>query len=85
MIKNLQHWSIDACKAYAKQLRDKTRANTADHAAEAIEYLIRVVDTASKREWVGLSAKEVDEITDDAISVVDALLLTESKLKEKNT
>ena len=36
-------WSINACKAYAKQLRDKTRANTAEHAAEAIEYLIKAV------------------------------------------
>lgn len=33
-------WSINSCKAYAKQLRDKTRANTAEHAAEAIEYLL---------------------------------------------
>jgi len=34
------NWSIDACKEYVKQLRDKTRANTAEHAAEAIEYLL---------------------------------------------
>ena len=34
------NWSIDACKKYAEQLRDKTRANTAEHAAEAIEYLL---------------------------------------------
>ena len=38
-----ENWSINACKAYAKQLRDKTRANTAEHAAEAIEYLIKAV------------------------------------------
>lgn len=33
-------WDVAACKAYAEQLRDKTRANTAEHAAEAIEYLL---------------------------------------------
>lgn len=36
----LPTWSIESCKAYAKQLRDKTRANTAKHAAEAIEFLL---------------------------------------------
>jgi len=39
---------------------------------------------ATKREWVGLSAKDVDEITDDAISIVDAMLLTEETLKDRN-
>ena len=38
------HWDIASCKAYAKQLRDKTRANTAEHAAEAIEYLLSVTE-----------------------------------------
>lgn len=33
-------WDVASCKAYAEQLRDKTRANTAEHAAEAIEYLL---------------------------------------------
>ena len=33
-------WDINSCKEYVKQLRDKTRANTAEHAAEAIEYLL---------------------------------------------
>ena len=33
-------WDIDSCKEYVKQLRDKTRANTAEHAAQAIEYLL---------------------------------------------
>jgi hypothetical protein len=40
-------WNIEKCKAYAEQLRDKTRANTAEHAAQAIEYLL-------KRDWAGL-------------------------------
>ena len=35
-----RHWDIASCKAYAEQLRDKNRANTAEHAAEAIEYLL---------------------------------------------
>lgn len=33
-------WDVAACKAYAEQLRNKDRANTAEHAAEAIEYLL---------------------------------------------
>ena len=33
-------WDIASCKAYAEQLRDKNRANRAEHAAEAIEYLL---------------------------------------------
>ena len=43
-----RHWSIDACKEYAKQLRDKTRANTAEHAAEAIEFLLAECDALHK-------------------------------------
>jgi hypothetical protein len=39
-----RHWNIDACKEYVKQLRDKTRANTAEHAAEAIEFLLTECD-----------------------------------------
>ena len=35
-----RNWDIASCKAYAEQLRDKNRANTAEHAAEAIEYLL---------------------------------------------
>ena len=42
------------------------------------------VQAQPKREWVGLIAADMDEITDDAISVVDAMLLTETKLKELN-
>jgi len=33
-------WDIERCRAYAEQLRDKTRANTAEHAAQAIEWLL---------------------------------------------
>ena len=43
-----RHWSIDACKEYVKQLRDKTRANTAEHAAEAIEFLLAKCDALHK-------------------------------------
>ena len=75
----LPRWSIESCKAYAKQLRDKTRANTAEHAAEAIEYLL------SKR-WVGLTDDEVNEIyaSGDAYRI-RIVRLIEAKLKEKNT
>ena len=41
-------WNIDGCKEYAKQLRDKTRANTAEHAAEAIEFLLAECDALHK-------------------------------------
>ena len=41
-------WNIDGCKKYAKQLRDKTRANTAEHAAEAIEFLLTECDALHK-------------------------------------
>ena len=39
-----RHWDIASCKAYTEQLRDKNRANTAEHAAEAIEYLLSVAE-----------------------------------------
>ena len=51
----LQHWSIDGCKAYAVQLRDKTRANTAAHAADAIEYLL----SQAPSPWVSLTDDEL--------------------------
>ena len=75
----LPRWSIESCKAYAEQLRNKTRANTAEHAAEAIEYLL------SKR-WVGLTDDEVNEIyaSGDAYRI-RIVRLIEAKLKEKNT
>jgi len=43
-----RHWNINACKEYVKQLRDKTRANTAEHAAEAIEFLLAECDALHK-------------------------------------
>jgi hypothetical protein len=79
----LPRWSIESCKAYAKQLRDKTRANTAEHAAEAIEYLL------SKR-WVGLTDDEIKEIVgpwgDTPVKGYTRKLFDqiEAKLKEKN-
>ena len=48
----MKQWSIEECEGYAKQLRDTSRANTAEHAAQAIEFLLGLV----KREWVGLKA-----------------------------
>jgi hypothetical protein len=39
----MKPWSVEECSAYAKQLRDKSRANTAEHAAQAIEYLLKLV------------------------------------------
>ena len=49
------------------------------------DYTIPLYTTPPKRkEWVGLNAAHMDEITEDAISIVDAILLTEAKLKELN-
>ena len=53
-------WYIEYCKAYAEQLRDKTRANRAVHAAECIEYLLSLV----QKEWVSLTDEEVDQAAD---------------------
>ena len=84
----MKPWSVEECEAYAKQLRDKTRANTAEHAAQAIEYLLGLL----KREWVGLTDEEIAEIEDGYI--VDYRIPAgcgwnfakdiEAKLKEKN-
>ena len=48
-------WDIDSCKEYVKQLRDKTRANTAEHAAQAIEFLLAECDALHKETATGAS------------------------------
>jgi len=75
-------WCIEYCKAYAEQLRDKTRANRAVHAAECIEYLLSLV----QKEWVGLTDEEVNDIVwslpyEPSQEHIRAI---EAKLKEKN-
>lgn len=83
-------WNIERCRAYAEQLRDKTRANTAEHAAQAIEWLLAQLAShqiiGKKREWFGLTdeeEQELDEKYGDDINVyIDQRDL---KLKEKNT
>ena len=48
-----RHWDIASCKAYAEQLRDKNRANTAEHAAEAIEYLLALAQPKEPiKDWI---------------------------------
>ena len=37
-----------------------------------------------KKPWVGLTPSEIDEIIEDAIDPMDALLQTMDKLKDKN-
>ena len=84
----MKPWSVEECESYAKQLRNKTRANTAEHAAQAIEYLLGLL----KREWVGLTDEEIAEIEDGYI--VDYRIPAgcgwnfakdiEAKLREKN-
>tara|TARA_R110000744_G_scaffold91006_2_gene176652 strand:+ start:3044 stop:3373 length:330 start_codon:yes stop_codon:yes gene_type:complete len=83
----LQHWSIEDCKAYAVQLRDTTRANTAAHAADAIEYLLSQV----QREWVGLTDARIKRIGNLDVDSnyfglwYDFAKAIERELKEKNT
>ena len=75
----MKPWSVEECEAYAKQLRDKTRANTAEHAAQAIEYLLGLV----RREWVGLTDVEINDCM--SMSIQKTCRAVEAKLKEKNT
>jgi len=41
--------------------------------------------TPQQRTWVGLTPEEIDEIIENSIDKVDALIQTMDKLKEKNT
>ena len=82
------NWGVEYCKSYAEQLRDKTRANRAEHAAECIEYLLSVV----QKEWVGLTDDEVSAVIGGVIGFnscsgweEDFARAIEAKLKEKNT
>jgi len=75
-----RHWNIDACKEYVKQLRDKTRANTAEHAAEAIEFLLTECDALHK-EIDGNHAM----LERQTARIVELQEHIEAKLKEKNT
>lgn len=74
-------WCIDYCKSYAEQLRDKTRANRAEHAAECIEYLLSVV----QKEWVGLTDDEKHGAVWSGGEFGDGMLWAEKLLKERNT
>ena len=76
------NWGVEYCKSYAEQLRDKTRANRAEHAAECIEYLLSVV----QKEWVGLTDEEARELCVANVPyVIDMVRALEAKLKEKNS
>ena len=81
------NWGIEDCKAYAEQLRDKTRANRAVHAAECIEYLLSLVH----KEWQGLTDEEVAQAMYRADAIFTGPMQfkfakeIEAKLKEKNT
>ena len=80
------NWGIEYCKAYAEQLRDKTRANRAVHAAECIEYLLSLVH----KEWQGLTDEEVSQAMYRADAIFTGPMQfkfakeIEAKLKEKN-
>lgn len=41
-------------------------------------------DVGKRKQWVELSVTDIDNITHKAISIVDAMLLTEETLKENN-
>ena len=78
------NWGVESCKSYAEQLRDKTRANRAEHAAECIEYLLSLV----QKEWVGLTDEEIMSLLPGAVRLppgwADTVRVIEAKLKEKN-
>lgn len=74
-------WCIEYCKSYAEQLRDKKRANRAEHAAECIEYLLSLV----QKEWVGLTAYEIQELHLANPHWGNFACAVQVKLKEKNT
>ena len=41
-------------------------------------------DAGKRKQWVELSVTDIDNITHKSISIVDAMLLTEEILKERN-
>lgn len=53
------------------------RQGKLDGAAESLE-------ETKRKEWVGLTGGDMDDITSTAMDKADAMLLTEAKLKEKN-
>ena len=78
----MRPWSIEECEAYAEQLRDKNRACTAEHAAQAIEYLLGLV----RREWVGLTEEDMPDGEDpmyDDPRFIAGMVWANNKLKEK--
>lgn len=85
-------FSIEECKAYAVQLRDKNRANTAEHAAEAIEYLLSALQqsvphavNAAQRTWVDLTDEDIALIDWESLTTKkDCVRAIEVKLKERN-
>lgn len=76
-------WCIEYCKSYAEQLRDKTRANRAVHAAECIEYLLSLVD----RKWVGLTDEEIRNEANRHVfdeSFFNGAVWARGQIKERN-
>ena len=77
------NWGIEYCKSYAEQLKDKTRANRAEHAAECIEYLLSLV----QKEWQNLTDEDVVERSNKEVfaeAFARGVAWAELKLKEKN-
>lgn len=82
------NWGVEYCKSYAEQLRDKTRANRAEHAADCIEYLLSLV----QKEWVGLTDDDINDHWITAMCNTEGTRLPipefaraiEAKLKGKN-
>ena len=56
-----------------------------EHAREPGDYTIPLYTAPPKREWVGLTGDEQETIERMANDSLDAICLTEAKLKEKNT
>ena len=50
-----------------------------------ISHLQTFAKLVAQRTWVGLIPEEIDEIIEDSIDKMDALIQTMDKLKDKNT
>ena len=50
-----------------------------------IAYMSGLYDGKKMRQWVGLTEDDWDEIFGNALTIGEAIKLTEAKLKEKNT
>jgi hypothetical protein len=61
------------------------RSEGAEEVSLPIDFFRDLLYQAMPRTWVGLIPEEIDEIIENSIDKVDALIQTMDKLKEKNS